>query len=100
MNSFYTRYDLNQLALASFGENVLISRKVSIYGAEKINIGDNVQIDDFCILSGKITIGNFIHIAAYTALYGGNKGVVIQNFASISPKYRFIQLVMTIPEKP
>ena len=86
MNSFYTRYDLNQLGLASFGENVLISRKASIYGAEKINIGDNVRIDDFCILSGKITIGNFIHIAAYTALYGGNKGIVIQDFANISSK--------------
>jgi len=86
LNSFYTRYDLNQLGLASFGENVLISRKASIYGAEKINIGDNVRIDDFCILSGKITIGNFIHIAAYTALYGGNKGIVIQDFANISSK--------------
>ena len=56
LDSFYTRYELNQLELASFGENVLISRKVSIYGAERIRIGDNVRIDDFCILSGKITL--------------------------------------------
>ena len=86
MDSFYTRYELNQLELASFGENVLISRKVSIYGAEKIRIGDNVRIDDFCILSGKITIGNYVHIAAYTALYGGDNGINIHDFANISSK--------------
>jgi galactoside O-acetyltransferase len=86
LDSFYTRYELNQLELASFGENVLISRKVSIYGAEKIRIGDNVRIDDFCILSGKITIGNYVHIAAYTALYGGDNGINIHDFANISSK--------------
>lgn len=86
LNSYYTRYELNELGLSSFGENVLISRKASIYGAEKISIGDNVRIDDFCILSGKITIGNYIHIAAYTALYGGEKGIVIHDFTNISSK--------------
>jgi galactoside O-acetyltransferase len=86
LNSFYTFDELNKLGLASIGTNVLISRKVSIYGAEKINIGDNVRVDDFCILSGKITIGNYVHIAAYTALYGGDKGIVIHDFAGISSR--------------
>lgn len=86
MNSFYTNNELNKLGLATLGNNVLISRKASIYGAENIRIGNNVRIDDFCILSGKITIGNYIHIAAYTALYGGDKGIVIQDFANISSK--------------
>lgn len=86
LNSYYTYYELNELGLSNFGENVLISRKASIYGSEKISIGDNVRIDDFCILSGKITIGNYIHIAAYTALYGGEKGIVIHDFANISSK--------------
>ena len=86
MNSFYTFNELNGLGLASFGNNVLISRKVSIYGAENINIGNNVRIDDFCILSGKITICNYVHIASYVALYGGNKGIYIHDFAGISSK--------------
>ncbi|WP_242951315.1 acyltransferase [Clostridium kluyveri] len=86
MNSFYTFDELNKLGLAGVGYNVLISRKVSIYGSKKINIGNNVRIDDFCILSGKITINNYVHIAAYTALYGGNKGIVIHDFAGISSK--------------
>lgn len=86
LNSFYSSEELKELGLASFGENVLISRKVSIYGAENIIIGDNVRVDDFCILSGKITIGNYIHVAAYTALYGGDKGIVIRDFANISSR--------------
>lgn len=86
MNSFYTSRELKELGLASFGENVLISRKASIYGAENIIIGDNVRIDDFCILSGNIKIGNYIHIASYTALYGGNKGIFIHDFAGISSR--------------
>ncbi len=86
MNSFLSTDELNELGLASFGDNVLISRKASIYGAENISIGNNVRIDDFCILSGKISICNYIHIAAYTALYGGEKGIVINNFSNISSK--------------
>lgn len=86
MNSFYSVDELSKLGLASFGDNVLISRKTSIYGASKINIGNNVRIDDFCILSGKISIGNYVHIAAYTALYGGDKGIFVNDFADISSK--------------
>jgi acetyltransferase-like isoleucine patch superfamily enzyme len=86
LDSFYSIDELEKLGLASFGINVLISRKVSIYGAEKIKIGNNVRIDDFCILSGNITLGNNIHIAAYTALYGASEGIVIQDFSNISSK--------------
>lgn len=86
MSSFLYTDELSELGLASFGDNVLISRKASIYGAKNISIGNNVRIDDFCILSGKISIGNYIHIAAYTALYGGDKGIVIHDFSNISSK--------------
>jgi len=86
MNSFYSENELKDIGFYNYGTNILISRKVSIYGAEIIIIGDNVRIDDFCILSGKINLGNYIHIAAYTALYGGDKGIVIQDFVNISSR--------------
>ncbi|WP_096635451.1 acyltransferase [Clostridium cochlearium] len=92
MNSFYSSDELKGLGLASVGQSVLISRKVSIYGAENINIGNNVRIDDFCILSGKITMGNYIHIAAYTALYGGDKGIIVQDFAGLSSRISIYSL--------
>ncbi len=86
LNSYYTIKELSQLGLARFGNNVLISRKASIYSPSSISIGNNVRVDDFCILSGKISIGNYIHIAAYSALYGGNYGIEIHDFSNISSK--------------
>ena len=86
MNSFYTQEELDKIGFKTIGKNVLISRKVSIYSASQISIGNNVRIDDFCILSGRISIGNYIHIAAYSALYGGDYGIDIHDFSNISSK--------------
>ena len=85
MNSFYTEEELTQIGFKSIGKDVKISRKASIYSPQDISIGDNVRIDDFCILSGKITIGSHIHISAYVALYGA-MGIVMEDYSGISPK--------------
>lgn len=85
MTSFYTLEELKEIGLKSFGENVLISRKCSIYSPSKISIGNNVRIDDFCILSGEIELGSNIHISAYSALYGAI-GIVMEDFTGISPR--------------
>jgi len=86
VNSFYTREELENIGFKSVGRNVLISKKASIYGWERIVIGNNVRIDDFCILSGNIELKNYIHIAAYSALYGGSMGITINDFANISSR--------------
>ena len=86
MNSFYSDEELKDLGFNRIGNNVKISRKASIYSAHKISIGNNVRIDDFCILSGKIELGNYIHIAAYSALYGGDKGIYISDYANLSSR--------------
>ena len=74
------------MGFATLGKNVKISRKASIYGTANISIGNNVRIDDFCVLSGKIEIGSYVHIAAYAALYGGQDGIFVGDFASISSR--------------
>ena len=96
MNSFYTEEELTTLGLKSFGENVLISKKTSIYGASNISIGNNVRIDDFCILSGEIDFGNHIHISAGVYLYGGNIGIEIQDFSGISSHFYLIEDISRI----
>lgn len=85
MSSFYTEEELDNLGLKSFGKKILISKKCSIYSPEKISIGDNVRIDDFCILSGEIKLGSHIHISAYSALYGAN-GIEMEDYTGISPR--------------
>lgn len=86
MNSFYSVGELAELSFKAVGNNVYISKKASIYGSDKIIIGSNVRIDDFCILSGNITIGDNVHIAAGTYLYGGDAGITICDFANISSR--------------
>lgn len=85
MTSFYTEEELAQLGLKSYGKDVRISRYARFYGEETISIGDNVRIDDFCILSGHITLGSHIHISAYVALYGA-KGITLEDYSGISPR--------------
>lgn len=82
--SFYSEEELKEIGFESFGENVSISRKTSIYSPEKMRIGNNVRIDDFAVLSGKITIGDHVHVAVYCALFGGSNGIVIEDYAGIS----------------
>lgn len=88
MNSFYSMDELKALGVnfTGDGSTVLISKKVSIYGANNITIGNNVRIDDFCILSGKIVIGNYVHVAAYTALFAGDNGIVLEDFVGVSSR--------------
>lgn len=86
--AFYSNKELDTLGLASFGENVLISNKASIYNPERISIGNNVRIDDFCVLSagkGGIVIGDYIHIAVFTSLIGAGT-ITISDFANISSR--------------
>lgn len=84
--SFYTEKELSQIGLKSYGKNVLLSRKASIYGAENVEIGDNVRIDDFSLISGKVSIGNWAHIAAYSALYAGSYRIILKDFVTISSR--------------
>lgn len=85
MTSFYTRDELLAIGFKSVGERVMISRKASFYVASRMTIGNNVRIDDFCILSGNITLGNNIHISAYVALYGA-MGIELEDYTGISPR--------------
>ena len=82
---FYTKEELSKIGFKSVGENVLISDKASIYGAKNIEIGSNVRIDDFVILSPGVSlkIGNYIHIGCYTSIIG-NGEIILEDFVGIS----------------
>ncbi len=84
-SSFYSDEELPFLGLKSYGKSVKISRFARFYSPEIIEVGDNVRIDDFCIISGKIKIGSHVHISAYVALYG-SMGIVMEDYTGISPR--------------
>ena len=84
-NSFLNTEELTQIGFKSYGINVLISRRASFYSPETISLGNNVRIDDFCILSGDISIGSQVHISAYSALYG-KFGIIMDDYTGLSPR--------------
>jgi galactoside O-acetyltransferase len=86
--AFLTSEQITSLGLAEFGENVLISERASIYGAQRIRIGSNVRVDDFSILSagtGGIEIGSHVHVAAYVSLMGAER-ITVGDFAGLSAR--------------
>lgn len=83
-----SRKKIEAMGFASVGVNPMLSDKASFYNCENIVIGDNVRIDDFCILSagvGGISIGNYVHVAAYSALIGGGK-IALADFSGLSSR--------------
>ncbi|HKP33880.1 MAG TPA: acyltransferase [Sphingomicrobium sp.] len=86
--SFLDQEELAALGLASCGQNVKISRKASIYGPERIAIGDHVRIDDFCVISagaGGINIGSHVHIAVYVSVIGA-AAITLSDFVGLSSR--------------
>lgn len=80
--------DVESIGFKSVGKNVLISDKATIYNAKNIEIGDNVRIDDFCVISageGGIKIGNNVHIAVFCSLIG-NGLITMGDFSGLSSR--------------
>lgn len=79
---------IEQMGFAKVGINSRLSDKASYYNCANIKIGDNVRIDDFCVLSAGnkgITIGNHVHIAVYSSLIGAGK-ISLHDFSNISSR--------------
>ena len=82
--AYYTRDVLESMGFMSLGRNVKISDKASIYDFDKLEIGNNSRIDDFCVVSGKIKIGRNVHVAAFCLLAGGTEGIILEDFSGLA----------------
>lgn len=83
-----SREAIDQMGFAAVGSNAQISDRASFYNCANISIGDDVRIDDFCVLSagrGGITIGSYIHIAVFTSLIGDGM-ISLGNFCNLSSR--------------
>lgn len=82
--AYLTKNQLEAFGFKRLGKNVRVSDKASIYNPELIELGDNSRIDDFSILSGKITIGRFVHVAPQCLLAGGEEGIFMDDFSGLA----------------
>lgn len=82
--AYYTEEQLAQMGFKYLGRNVLISNRAAIYNPEKIEIGDFSRIDDFCVISGVLKIGSYVHIAPHCLVAGGTEGIVMEDFSGLA----------------
>ena len=75
---------LEALGLKHLGQDVKISDKASLLNPDQISIGDRSRIDDFCVLSGNITIEHNVHITVFCNLAGGEPGITIGAYCGIA----------------
>lgn len=82
--AFLSEESLAALGFNYLGINVKISDKASIYNPELMKIGDYTRIDDFCVISGKVTLGRNVHIAIFCNIAGGEMGVTLEDFVGLA----------------
>ncbi len=84
-SNFYTEEELANIGFLHVGKNVKISKLASIYKHENMSIGDNVRIEDFCIINGNVRIGNNVTICSF-CLLDGYAGITIDDDVTLAAK--------------
>ena len=82
--AWLTEEQLQEMGFKYIGENVKLSDKASYYNCDRISIGDNSRIDDFCVISGNITLEKYVHIAPHCLLHGGKSGIIMETLAGLA----------------
>ena len=67
------------------GQDVTIHAAAKIAGADQMEVGDSVVIDDFTLVlaAGGVRLGSFVHIGSH-AFIGGGGGFVMEDFSGLS----------------
>lgn len=82
--AYLTDFQLKEAGFKKLGKEVKISDKASIYNADQIEIGDYSRIDDFCVISGRVTIGRYNHITPMCLVAGGSPGIIFDDFCTLA----------------
>ena len=81
---FYEKKELHKFNFKTLGNNVLISKSAALYKTEQMSISSNSRIDDFCALSGEISIGENVHITVHCSITASLSSIVIEDFVGIA----------------
>lgn len=81
--SYFSREELLQKGFHKVGIDVRVSRQCSLYISEG-EIGNNVRIDDFCILKGSIYLSSNIHLAPHSILSGTGGKIIFDSCSGCS----------------
>lgn len=81
---YLTEEQIHAMGFRFAGTGVKISTRCAIYDAQSISIGHCSRVDDFCVLSGQLTIGDHCHVTPQCLLAGGRPGVELADFCTLA----------------
>lgn len=76
--------EVKSIGFKSIGKNVRISADSRFYNPAKISIGDNSRIDDYCVISDNVIIGNNVHITVNCSIAAPLATVTVSDFVGIA----------------
>jgi galactoside O-acetyltransferase len=81
---FMSDQEVEALKFKFVGNNVKLSSLASFDKPHLMTFGDNSRVDDFCALSGSITLGRNVHIAVMNVLVASELEIEISDFAGLA----------------
>jgi acetyltransferase-like isoleucine patch superfamily enzyme len=81
---FLDEDQVKSIGFKSIGLNVKISADSRFYNPSKISIGNNSRIDDYCVISDNVVIGNNVHITVNCSIAAPVATVTIADFVGIA----------------
>jgi acetyltransferase-like isoleucine patch superfamily enzyme len=82
--AYLSESQLLAMGFKFLGKGVKVSDKAAIYNCDQIEIDDNSRIDDFCVISGNVSIGKYNHITPMCLVAGGVPGVIFHDFCTLA----------------
>lgn len=82
--AYLAKEELHKLEFAHLGNDVKISTKASLDKSHLMSIGHRSRIDDFCTISGNVSLGNNVFVATHSSLTGSIDAVELDDFATIA----------------
>ena len=82
--AYYSQAELLKMGFKSLGNNVRISKLCSLDKSHQMAIGKNSRIDDFCALSGNISIGRNVHIAVHCSITASRELAELEDFTGVA----------------
>ncbi len=77
--------------LRSCGEDVFIGKSVEIRRPHLAEIGSHVAVDSGVYITTQLEIGDYVHLAPYITVIGGEKSkLIVRHFATIAAGTRII----------
>lgn len=85
--AYLSRSEVMAIGFRRVGQDVRISDRAVFYHPGMMEIGDHVRIDDFCMLSHRVTLGNHVFLAAYVTLLSDSESeIVMDDFSTMAWK--------------